>query len=243
MAYAQSVFCNLSRLLERRLNWQRIFYIQYTNPGCYPPLHHSSRILANAGWDVLFFGTKSFGSSGILKLPPDPRIRLKIFSYPARGLLKLHYLWFCVRVLWKTFWWRPAWLYASDILSYPAALLASLLTGTRVILHEHDSPSHKNQFSRLLLWTRAQLARRACLNILPSAPRAQAFRKEMQVSAVQVVWNCPLNSGDAGSKGWRRQRLLRALLSRQYQSDAASSYINNVVETSAGSRCAAHRGI
>ena len=184
--------CNLSRVLERRLNWQRIFYVQYSNPGCYPPLHHSSRILANACWDVLFFGTKSFGSSGILTLPPDPRIRLKIFSHPARSLLKLHYLWFCVRVLWKTFWWRPAWLYASDILSYPAALLTSLLTGTRVILHEHDSPSHKNQFSRLLLWTRAQLARRACLNILPSAARAQAFRKEMQASTVQVVWNCPL---------------------------------------------------
>ena len=183
---------NLSRVLERRLNWQRIFYVQYTNPGCYPPLHHSSRILANACWEVLFFGTKSFGSSGILKLPPDPRIRLKIFSRPPPSLLKLHYLWFCVRVLWKTFWWRPAWLYASDILSYPAALLTSLLTGTRVILHEHDSPSHKNQFSRLLLWTRAQLARRACLNILPSAPRAQAFRKEMQASTVHVVWNCPL---------------------------------------------------
>ena len=192
MVYAKAVFCNPSRLLERRLNWQRIFYIQYTNPGCYPPLHHSARILTNAGWDVLFFGTKSFGSSSILNLPPDPRIRRKIFSYPTRGLLKLHYLWFCVRVLWKTFWWRPAWLYASDILSYPAALLVFLLTGTSVILHEHDSPSHKNQLSRLLLWTRAQLARRACLNILPSAPRAQAFREQTQASAVQVVWNCPL---------------------------------------------------
>jgi glycosyltransferase involved in cell wall biosynthesis len=29
------------------------------------------------------------------------------------------------------------------------------------------------------------------LNILPSALRAQAFQKEMQASAVQVVWNCP----------------------------------------------------
>jgi glycosyltransferase involved in cell wall biosynthesis len=192
MVYAKGIFCNLSRLFERRLNWQRIFYIQFTNPGCYPPLHHSSRILANAGWDVLFFGTKSFGSSSILKLPPDPRIRLKIFSYPARGLLQLYYLWFCVRVVWKTFWWRPAWLYASDILSYPAALLASLLTGTRVILHEHDSPNHQSQVSRPLVWTRAQLARRAWLNILPSAPRAQVFRKETQASTVQVVWNCPL---------------------------------------------------
>jgi hypothetical protein len=138
MALAKSVFSKPSRLLERRLNWHRILYVQYTNPGCYPPLHHSSRILANADWDVLFFGKESFGSSSILNLPPDPRIRQKKSSSPAGGLLKLHYLWFCVRVLWQTFLWRPAWLYASDMLSYPAALLILMLTKTRVILHEHD---------------------------------------------------------------------------------------------------------
>ena len=144
MAYAKGVFCNLSRLLERRPNWQRIFYIQFTNPGCYPPLHHSSRISGKRGLGrSVFWNRERLGSSNILKLPPDRRIRLKIFSYPARGLLKLYYLWFCVRVLWKTIWWRPAWLYASDVLSYPAALLASQLTGTRVILHEHDSPITK----------------------------------------------------------------------------------------------------
>jgi glycosyltransferase involved in cell wall biosynthesis len=192
MALAKSVFSKPSRLLERRLNWHRILYVQYTNPGCYPPLHHSSRILANADWDVLFFGKESFGSSSILNLPPDPRIRQKKSSSPAGGLLKLHYLWFCVRVLWQTFLWRPAWLYASDMLSYPAALLILMLTKTRVILHEHDSPSHKDSSNRLLLWTRAQVARRACLNILPSAPRAEAFRKATQASTLQVVWNCPL---------------------------------------------------
>jgi MFS family permease len=32
----------------------RVLYIQYTNPAGYPPLQHSSRILASAGWQVLF---------------------------------------------------------------------------------------------------------------------------------------------------------------------------------------------
>jgi glycosyltransferase involved in cell wall biosynthesis len=191
MALAKSVFSKPSRLLERRLNYRRIFYVQYTNPGAYPPLHHSSRILANAGWDVLFFGTGSFGSSN-LNLPLHPRIRLKKFSTPPKGaLLKLHYLWFCVQVLWKTFWWRPAWVYASDITSCPAVLLASLLTGARILLHEHDPPSGKG--SPLLLWTRAQLARRAYLNVLPCMSRAQTFREDTRASAVQVVWNCPLS--------------------------------------------------
>src|ERR1041385_5473127 len=35
----------------------RILYLQYTNPAGYPPLQHSSRILADAGWSVLFLGT------------------------------------------------------------------------------------------------------------------------------------------------------------------------------------------
>lgn len=35
----------------------RILYIQYTNPAGYPPLEHSSRILAQADWEVLFLGT------------------------------------------------------------------------------------------------------------------------------------------------------------------------------------------
>jgi hypothetical protein len=29
---------------------KRVLYIQYTNPAGYPPLEHSSRILADAGW-------------------------------------------------------------------------------------------------------------------------------------------------------------------------------------------------
>jgi hypothetical protein len=183
-----------ARFLGRHLHPRRILYVQYTNPGCYPPLHHSSRIMANAGWDVLFLGTESFGSCKTLSLPLDPRIRLEKLIPPAKGgLLKLHYLWFCVRVLWKTFWWRPAWLYASDLLSCPPALLVSLLTGMRIILHEHDSPSRKqNAFGSLLLWTRTQLARRAFLNVLPNLHRAQAFREQTHASAVQVVWNCPL---------------------------------------------------
>jgi glycosyltransferase involved in cell wall biosynthesis len=105
---------------------------------------------------------------------------------------KLHYLLFCIWVLWKTLWWRPNYLYASDLLSCPAALLVCLLTGIQIILHEHDSPHlEQNVFSAVLFWTRAQLARRTFLNVLPSAGRAKIFQAHTHASAVQVVWNCP----------------------------------------------------
>ena len=34
--------------------YRRVLYIQYTNPGHYPPLEHSAHLLADAGADVLF---------------------------------------------------------------------------------------------------------------------------------------------------------------------------------------------
>jgi glycosyltransferase involved in cell wall biosynthesis len=43
----------------------------------------------------------------------------------------------------------------------------------------------------VLFWTRARLARRTYLNILPSAGRAKTFQEYTHATAVQVVWNCP----------------------------------------------------
>ena len=39
---------------------KRVVYVQYTNPAAYPPLEHSSRILADAGWQVLFTPSAEF---------------------------------------------------------------------------------------------------------------------------------------------------------------------------------------
>ncbi|MBV9744651.1 MAG: glycosyltransferase [Acidobacteriia bacterium] len=172
---------------------RRILYVQYTNPGCYPPLLHSARILADAGWDVHFLGTQSFGDSRLVRVESGPRIRVTQLSFSAESLVPgLHYLWFCLRVLFRALWWRPAWIYASDSFSSPPTLLASLLFRCGVIFHEHDTPVNKNtQFSRFLFWTRRRLARRANLNILPNQARAEAFERDTQASRVQVVWNCP----------------------------------------------------
>jgi hypothetical protein len=52
---------------------KRILYIQYTNPAGYPPLEHSSRILAKEGWEALFLGTGVSGA-GALTFPPHPHI-------------------------------------------------------------------------------------------------------------------------------------------------------------------------
>lgn len=172
----------------------RILYVQYTNPAGYPPLEHSSRILADAGFEVLFLGTGALGS-GSLVLPPHERIGVRQMPFsPAGWRQKLHYLRFLIWVMWWTLRWDPQLVYASDILSCPVALLLSYRPGLRVIYHEHDSPAPGGGtlFQRVCLAARRQLARRAELNILPNERRAELFAREIGNSSnVVCVWNCP----------------------------------------------------
>jgi glycosyltransferase involved in cell wall biosynthesis len=175
---------------------KRILYIQYTNPAGYPPLEHSSRILAGRGWQVLFLGTDALGSHA-LRFPSHPSICVRQISFqPAGWRQKLHYLRYCVWVLGWALHFRPQWIYASDPLACPAALLLSCLPSVRVLYHEHDSPSNEisvRGFQRLVLDARRRLARRAEICVLPNEQRGEQFVRDTGVKRayVRCVWNCP----------------------------------------------------
>jgi glycosyltransferase involved in cell wall biosynthesis len=172
----------------------RILYVQYTNPAGYPPLEHSSRILAGTGWQVLFLGTGAYGADN-LRFPPHPNIRVRKMAFcPAGWRQKLHYLRFVLWVLAWALWWRPRCVYASDLLSCPVALVLRFLPGTRVIYHEHDSPIGPggSAFLRLCMRARRRLARRTQACILPTQGRAAWFARDTGTDGeVRWVWNCP----------------------------------------------------
>ena len=178
---------------------KRILYIQYTNPAGYPPLEHSSTLLANAGWQVLFLGTSAVGVQA-LRFPPHPNIAVRQLSFPAAGWRqKLHFVWFLLWGLGWGLWWRPRWVYASDPLSCPLALALCVL-GFPVIYHEHDSPATRqgpgavadSGWFRTILRARAAVARRARRCILPNGERVTQFREEIPGTAhAECVWNCP----------------------------------------------------
>jgi glycosyltransferase involved in cell wall biosynthesis len=173
---------------------KRILYIQYTNPAAYPPLEHSSRMLADAGWQVSFLGT---GAQGIaaLRFPPHPNIRARCLDFwPPGWRQKLHYLYFSLWVFGWAIMWRPTWIYASDQLACPVALGLSAAPWLRVLYHEHDSPdiAHAGGFQRLISWTRKHLARRAECCVLPNEARLECFKAETGTrQPVFCVWNCP----------------------------------------------------
>jgi glycosyltransferase involved in cell wall biosynthesis len=172
---------------------RRIVYIQYTNPAVYPPLEHSSRIVADEGWEVLFLGTSGHGADA-LKLQAHSNVTVKQLTYCSPGVRqKIHYISFC---LWVTGWilaWRPQWLYASDPLACPIALALSFVPGLQVIYHEHDSPASGAGSNRLLLRARHLLSRRATCCVLPNEARIARFQAEVGSLCARVtcVWNCP----------------------------------------------------
>jgi glycosyltransferase involved in cell wall biosynthesis len=181
-------------MFKTTLTRKKILYVQYTNPGGYPPLEHSSRILAQEGWQVLFLGTGAFGASDLC-FPPHSNINVQLMPFCSAGWRqKLHYLQFCLWVLIWTLRWQPKWVYASDLLSCPIALLLSFLSGVDVIYHEHDSPNVISQsfFIRFCLKTRRWLGGKAKMCILPNQQRIDRFKEVIgDRHNIMCVWNCP----------------------------------------------------
>lgn len=172
-----------------------IVYLQYTNPAGYPPLEHSSRILADRGFQILFLGAAADGAES-LSFPLHPQIEVRrLQGFPGKRLQPLYFLAF---VLWCGAicrWRRPDWIYVSDPLATPAGLLTRWLTGARVVYHEHDTPEWKRPMpwmQRIIQAARHRMANFAELCIIPQQGRLQQFVDETgREGPAECVWNCP----------------------------------------------------
>lgn len=174
----------------------RVLFVQYNNPAIFPPLEHSSRILATAGWDVTFLGIEAAGAQNNLEFPAHPNIHLKRLPYSAPGLLqKLHYGRFAAWCLWEVTRAAPCWVIISDPISCPVGVLMKLVPGVRIMYHEHDSPTtdgHRTLSGRMFAWARRSLARAANLCVLPHHRRAELFVEELSpIRKLLVVPNFP----------------------------------------------------
>jgi len=176
---------------------RKILYLQYTNPGGYPPLEHSSRLLARAGWDVEFCGIAS-RSKISLEFAPFPRVQQRFMRYQAPGLAqKIHFLRFTCWCLGRALRWQPDWVYASDALATPAAALIHRFTRARVLYHEHDSPSvaapHRNPgLPKFILRFRQSIGRHAAIVVLPNQQRLELFVQGTHRTGPSLcVRNCP----------------------------------------------------
>jgi glycosyltransferase involved in cell wall biosynthesis len=171
----------------------RVLGVQYANPAAYPPVEHAVHLLAEAGCDVALVGIRRAGDP--LELACAGRVTADLLDAPATGWRqKAHYARFTARVLRWARRWRPDWLYVSDPLATPAALLAARACAAQVAYQEHDAPEPASSASRemrAVLRARAALARRAAVCIAPSAGRARRLGDDTGARSVEIVWNCP----------------------------------------------------
>lgn len=173
----------------------RILYVQYTNPAAYPPLEHSARLLANAGSEVLLLGTEIPDTD--LSFIEHDRIRLQLFSSSGPGWRqKVHYARFAGWAVAEARKWRPDWIYASDALSCPVALMLAATCNARLVYHEHDSLDDatvtRSFFMSMVLAARRRVARHAAYCVLPNERRLKAFHRAHSAARGVSVWNCPL---------------------------------------------------
>lgn len=160
---------------------RRILYIQFTNPGAYPALEHSARLLADRGWEARFIGTGASGSR-ILDFEEHPRISIRRLRFTEPGLKqKMTYLRFTAAILWATLRWKPTVIYVSDPLATPAARLASVLGTKTVVYHEHDAPSARSLslFGSLVGWSRRSVARKASICVAPNEQRLEILQRDV----------------------------------------------------------------
>lgn len=187
----------------------RVLYVQYTNPGAYPPLVRGARLLADAGAQVRMLGTRVAGLDA-LDAEPDARIAVRLMPAGSTAWqLKAHYARYAAWVAREGARWRPDWVYASDVLAAPIALSLSALTGARILYHEHDAPSvdHRSWAYRQCLAARQRLLRRADIVVAPNATRAARLGAIGGGRSVITAWNCPTRPRTRPARARRGDRL------------------------------------
>jgi glycosyltransferase involved in cell wall biosynthesis len=193
---------------------RRILYVQYTSPSAYPPLEHSSRLLAEAGWEVLFLGITKHDDPD-LRWPSRQGISVHELAPSDSGWRrKLHYAMFALWVFGWMVRWRPKWIYASDALACPVVLPLSYWPGVHIVYHEHDAPqvTGRGAVSRLVLWARRRLATRASARVLPNERRARHFSNTVANHRPTFnVWNCPSRTEVTPARAAHRGDGLRIL--------------------------------
>lgn len=172
-----------------------ITYVQYTNPAAYPPLEHSSAILAENGWQVHFLGCSAYGAANGFKMAERAGVSVTQLQFPRPGLRqKMHYFGFAMWVLWHTWRSNARWVYASDALAAIPAGLAALLLRRAVVYHEHDVPPRAKgrMVFRVVRLARSAVARNATEVVVPNRWRGQLLTAEARRrSGVRTILNSP----------------------------------------------------
>jgi glycosyltransferase involved in cell wall biosynthesis len=175
---------------------QRVLFVQFFDPGQYPPILHASEILVNRDCDVLLIGIKQADGKS-LKVPDILNRKVINLKGSAPGWRRrFQYVNFVGTAIFHMIFWRPDVVYVSDFTSAPIGLIAAVFDRYAVVYHEHDAPTITRQDDMVVRWlvgARRKLAVRSTVCVIPNQGRAKAFAQELDILSAKVltVWNCP----------------------------------------------------
>ncbi|OYU12435.1 MAG: hypothetical protein CFE38_08185 [Comamonadaceae bacterium PBBC1] len=172
---------------------KRILFIQVTEPGAYPPLVNAAHLMVDAGWQVSFLASPVAGCT--LQVPSRPGIEVMVMPIRSSHVVsKLNYLHYCARAMALALKIKPHVVYTSDPLGALPGLLASKVSGARLLYHEHDSPNNEVCLNGLLRLARRAAFKRASLIVFPNAERARHAQRQsgFNIEKLRIVWNVPL---------------------------------------------------
>ena len=165
-----------------------ILYLQRSNPGAYPPVVHSTRILADAGWEVLHLGLE-MPHLRSLRLAEHPNVEHSEVPFSnsvfGRATRDLQFLAQALRIIYQK---KPAFLYISDNAITPVAMALHKLVKIPMIYHEHDCPEGSLGW-RAKAWR--YVHENALLRIFPNETRGHHTNLQLgQELPFETVWNC-----------------------------------------------------
>lgn len=174
-----------------RESTRRVLFLQATEAGGYPPIINAASVMAAAGWQVLILNAPIRGHD--ITFPRDCRIAIRhIPARPSHVMRKRDYARYLLATARLATLFRPSIIYASDPLGAVPGLLASRISGGRLVYHEHDSPNPGALNSKLMRFrVRAASAARAV--VFPNAARAKIAQEELgfRDEQLRIVWNVP----------------------------------------------------
>lgn len=187
---------------------KKLLYIMYADPAFYPPVLNGSQILAEKGCEVKIIGAGVFGMPALSIKNIKGRTVSKVKGVPTPGLLqKIHYFYYLAIIFINVLLFRPHWIYASDVLSAPIALILSYLPGLKIIYHEHDSRTRPKETAFMRVCSKAlnRLAKKADVCVFPNKKRLENFIEKTNRRKPSIcAWNCPLKKEAQTSKEYKR---------------------------------------
>jgi len=164
----------------------------------YPPTINAVNILAERNWDITVLNLKETNTSTEI----NKNVTVKYFGNLKPGLINIfNFLQSVFLLLFYTVKLKPSHILSYDGMSVFASFIASKLTRTKWIYHQHDYWQKPRGWLHFPYWCEMNLTKYADTITFPQKERAELFKKAAKIKKeIIIIYNGPRKNWTANSK-------------------------------------------